>query len=193
MQYLDVVSKMTECARLCWRVSGWWAGRCCGAQLASIIQMSGQVSRLVRAFLLRNKCLLISWLQSTSAVILELKQIKSVTVSIVSPSICYEVMGRDATIFVFGLLCFKLFFSLSSFTFMKKLFSSSLSAIRVVSSVNLSLLIYLPGMKIPGRYINKLLCRWHHLYGRKWRTKELLDESERGEWKSWLKTKHSKN
>ena len=37
------------------------------------------------------------------------------------------------------------------------------------------------------------LCRWHHPYGRKRRTKELLDESERGEWKSWLKAQHSKN
>ena len=59
------------------------------------------LSRFVVAFLLRSKCLLISWLQSTSAVILELKQIKSVTVSIVSPSICYEVMGPDAMILVF--------------------------------------------------------------------------------------------
>ena len=54
------------------------------------------LSRLVIAFLPRSKCLLISWLQSPSAVILELKKIKSVTVSIVSPSICHEVMGPDA-------------------------------------------------------------------------------------------------
>ena len=51
--------------------------------------------RLIIAFLPRSKCLLISWLQSTSAVILELKKIKSVTVSIVSPSICHEVMGSS--------------------------------------------------------------------------------------------------
>ena len=57
--------------------------------------------RLVIAFLPRSKCLLISWLQSPSAVILELPKIKSVTVSIVSPSICHEVMGLDAMIFVF--------------------------------------------------------------------------------------------
>ena len=49
-------------------------------------------------FLPRSKCLLISWLQSPSAVILEPKKIKSVTVSIVSPSVCREVMGLDATI-----------------------------------------------------------------------------------------------
>ena len=58
------------------------------------------LSRLVIAFLLRNKCLLISWLQSPSAVILEPPKIKSVTVSIVSPSICHEVMGPDAVIFI---------------------------------------------------------------------------------------------
>ena len=56
---------------------------------------------LVIAFLPRSKCLLISWLQSTYVVILEPKKIKSVTFSTVSPSICHEVMGPDAMIFVF--------------------------------------------------------------------------------------------
>ena len=59
------------------------------------------LSRLVITFLPRSKHLLISWLQSPSAVILEPKKIKPVTISIVSPSICHEVMGPDATIFVF--------------------------------------------------------------------------------------------
>ena len=59
------------------------------------------LSRLVIVFLPRNKGLLISWLQSPSAVILEPPKIKSDTVSTVSPSICYEVMGLDAMIFVF--------------------------------------------------------------------------------------------
>ena len=59
------------------------------------------LSRLVIAFLPRSKCLLISWLHSPSAVILEPKRIKSVTVSIISPSICHEVMGPDAMILVF--------------------------------------------------------------------------------------------
>ena len=59
------------------------------------------LSRFIIAFLPRSKCLLISGLQSPSAVILELKKIKSVTVSIVSPSICHEVMGLDDMIFVF--------------------------------------------------------------------------------------------
>ena len=59
------------------------------------------LSSLVIAFLPRSKCLLISWLQSPSAMILEFKKIKSVTVSTVSPSICHEVMGLDAVILVF--------------------------------------------------------------------------------------------
>ena len=59
------------------------------------------LSRLVIAFLPRSKCLLISWLQSPSAVILEPKKIKSVIVSIVSPCISHEVMELDAMILVF--------------------------------------------------------------------------------------------
>ena len=67
-------------------------------------------SRFVIAFLPRSKCLLISWLQSTSAVILEPKKINSFTISIVSPSVCHEVMGPDAMILVFWMLSFKLLF-----------------------------------------------------------------------------------
>ena len=59
------------------------------------------MSRFVKAFLPRSKRPLISWLQSPSAVILEPPKIKSITVSIVSPSICHEVMGPDAMMFVF--------------------------------------------------------------------------------------------
>ena len=59
------------------------------------------LSRLVITFLPRSKHLLIPWLQSPSAVILEPKKIKFVTVSIVSPPICYKVMGPDAMIIVF--------------------------------------------------------------------------------------------
>ena len=55
------------------------------------------LSRLVVAFLPRSKCLFISWLQSPSAEILEPKKIKPITISIVSPSICHEVMGLDLT------------------------------------------------------------------------------------------------
>ena len=64
------------------------------------------LSGLVIAFLPRNKHLLISWLQSPSAVILEPKKIKFGTFSTVSPSICYEVMGPDAMIFVLWMLSF---------------------------------------------------------------------------------------
>ena len=82
--------------------------------------------KLVIAFLPRSKHLLISCLQSPSAMILE----PSKTVSIFSPSICHEVMGLDAKILVFWMLSFKPTYSLSSFTFIKMLFSSSsLSAI----------------------------------------------------------------
>ena len=58
------------------------------------------LSRLVIAFLPRSKRLLISWLQSPSVVNLEPRKIKSATVSTVSPSICHEVMGPDAMIFI---------------------------------------------------------------------------------------------
>ena len=65
------------------------------------------LSKLAIGFLPRSKCLLILWLQSPSAVILEPKEIKSVTVSIVSPSICHKVMESDAMILVFSMLSFK--------------------------------------------------------------------------------------
>ena len=107
--------------------------------------------RLVITFLPRSKCLLISWLQSPSAVILEPQKIKSDTASTVFPSISHEVMGPDAMILVFGMLNFQPTFSLSSLTFIKRLFSSSLlSAIRVVSSAYLRLLIFLPAILIPA-------------------------------------------
>ena len=98
----------------------------------------------VIAFLPRSKCLLISWLQSPSPVILEPRKIKFVTVSVVSPSICHGEMGLHAMILVFWMLSFKPDFSLSSFTFIKMLFSSSsLSSIRVVSFAYLRLFIFL--------------------------------------------------
>ena len=111
------------------------------------------LSRLIITILPRSKRLLISWLQSTSAVILEPKKINSDAVSTVSPSISHEVMGPDAMIFIFWMLSFKPTFSLSSFTFIKRLFSSSsLSAVRVVSYTYLRLLIFLPGN------LNSSLC-----------------------------------
>ena len=107
------------------------------------------LSRLVVTFLPRTKRLLSSWLQSPSALILEPPKIKSATVSTVSLSICHKVMGLDAVILVFWMLNFKPTFSLSSLTFIKRLFSS-LSLIRVVSSAYLRLLIFLPAVFIPA-------------------------------------------
>ena len=86
--------------------------------------------RLIIAFLPRSKRLLISWLQSPSALVLEPPKMKSVTVSTVSPYICHEVMGLDAIILVFLMVSFKPAFYFA-FSFMKRLFSSSsFSAIR---------------------------------------------------------------
>ena len=92
------------------------------------------LSRLVIAFLPRSKHLLFSWLQSPSAVILE-----------------PEVMKLDAVIFVFWMLSFKPAFSLFSFPFIKRIYSSSLfSALMVVSSSYLRLLTFLPAILIPA-------------------------------------------
>ena len=71
---------------------------CVGKVISLLFNM---LSRLVIAFLPRSKCLLISWLQSPSAMILEPPNIKSLTVSIVSPSICHYVMGANAMILAF--------------------------------------------------------------------------------------------
>ena len=108
------------------------------------------LSRFVIAFLPRSNHLLILWLQSPSASILQPKKIKSVTVSILPPSICHEVMGLDAMILVFWVLSFKPPFSLSFFTLIKRLFSFSLlSAIRIVCAYQ-RLLLFLPAILIPA-------------------------------------------
>ena len=111
------------------------------------------LSRFVIAFLPRSKHLLISRLQSPSAVILEPKKIKVCHCFHCFPMYLHEVMGLDAMTFIFWMLSFKPAFSLSSFTFIKRLFSSSsLSAIRVVSSAYLRLLIFLPAISILTLY-----------------------------------------
>ena len=76
-----------------WKNSSFYSIDLCQQSNVSPFYM---LSRLVIAFLPRNKCFLISCLHSLSAMILEPKKIKSVTVSIVSPSICHEMMGPDA-------------------------------------------------------------------------------------------------
>ena len=108
-----------------------------------------KLSMLVIAFLPRSKHLLISWLQPLSAVILEPPKIKPLIVSSVSPSICLEVMGLNAVISFFA--CWPLSQLFHSSSFIKRLFSSfSLSAIRVVSSAYLRLLIFLLAVWIPA-------------------------------------------
>ena len=116
-----------------------------GKVMSLLINM---LSRFVIPFFTGSKFLLISWLKSPSTVILEHKKVKSV---IVSPFLCHEVMGPDVMILVFWMLSFILVFwmlsfkptfSLSYFTFIKRIFSS-LSAIRVLSSAYLRLLIFL--------------------------------------------------
>ena len=93
------------------------------------------LSRFVKDLLPRSKCLLISWLQSLSAVTVEPKEIKSLIVFIVSPSDgnqCHDLSCFFFFILFFWMLSFKPAFSLSSFTFIKRPFSSSsLSAIRL--------------------------------------------------------------
>ena len=112
--------------------------------------LSNMLSRLVITFLLRSKHLLISWLQSPSAVILEPQKINCHSFHCF-PSISHEVMGLDAMILVFWMLSFKPNFSVSTFTFIKRLFSlSSLSVIRVVSSAYQRLLIFILAILIPA-------------------------------------------
>ena len=107
------------------------------------------LSRSIIVFLARSKRLLISWLQSPSAVILEPKKIKYAKCFHFSP-IFHEVMGLVTMILDFWMLNFKPAFSLSSFTFIKRLFSSSLLfASRLVSSAYLRLLILLSAILTP--------------------------------------------
>ena len=109
------------------------------------------LSRLVITFLPKSKRLSISWLHSPSVVILEPRKVKSDTVCTGSPSISHEGVEPDAMIFVSWMLSFKPNFSLSTVTFIKRLFSfSSISAIRVVSSAYLRLLIFLLAILIPA-------------------------------------------
>ena len=105
-------------------------------------QLFNMLSRLVIAFLPTSKCLLISWLQSSSAVILEPPRIKSVTVSIVSLSICHEMMGPDPMILAFQCwVLSQLFYSPLSLSSRGSLVP--LCCLRVVLPAYLRLLIFL--------------------------------------------------
>ena len=112
-------------------------------------QLFNKLSRLVLTFLPKSMRLLISWLQSPSAVILEPKKIQCHCIHCF-PIYLHEVMGPDAMNLVFKVLSLKRTFSLSSFTFIKRLFSSSLSVRRVGSSEYLRLLIFLLAILIPA-------------------------------------------
>ena len=114
------------------------------------------LSRFVIAFLSRSNHLSISWLQSPSAGMLEPKEIKLCHCFHYFP-ICHEVKEPDAMILIFWMLSFKPAFSLSSFIFIKRFISSSsLSAVRMVSSAYLRLLIFLLAVLIP-------VCDWSNL------------------------------
>ena len=97
-----------------------------------------QHTKFVIAFLPRSNHLLISWLHSPSAVILKPKKRKPVTTFTFSASICHAVMGLDDVILVFLVFSFKLALSLSSFTLIKRLFSSSslFAIIRILGGYN---------------------------------------------------------
>ena len=125
----------------------WWAAIYGVAQSRTWLKRFSS-SRLVIDFLPRSKHLFISWLQSPSTVLLEPKKIKSVTVSIVSPFICHEVMGPYVMILASECWVLSQFFHFLSH-FHQEAFSSSLSAMRVVASACLRLLIFLPATLIP--------------------------------------------
>ena len=108
------------------------------------------LSMLVITFLPRSKHLLISWLQSPSAVILEPPKINSDAVSTVSPSTSHEVIGPDAMILVFWMLSFKPTFLFSSVTFIKRFFYFFTFCQRVMSSSYLRLLIFLLAILVPA-------------------------------------------
>ena len=131
------------------------------------------LSRFVIAFLPKNEHLLISWLQSPSTGILEPTKIKSVTLSTFAPSSRREMMGPDAMILVFGflfflMLSFKPAVSLSSFTLIKRLFSSpSLSNFRIISSAYLRWLIFLLAVLIPACNSSSLAGKWYSYFRNK--------------------------
>ena len=119
------------------------------------------LSRLVIVFLPRNKRLLISWLQSPSAVILEPKKIKPLTVSIVSPSICHEAWDQIPSSYFFECwVLSELFHSPLSLSWRDS--SVPLSAVRVMSSAYLTLLIFLLAILIPTCASSSLAFRMRY-------------------------------
>ena len=130
------------------------------------------LSRLVITFLPRGTHLFITWLQSPSAVILENQTKNKVWYCFHCLSIYgHEGMGPDAMIFVFWMLSFKPTFSLSSFTFIKSLFSSSsLSAIRVMSSAYLVIDMWCLGKDQNNvKNLKIILLNNYHLIEHRWK------------------------
>ena len=159
------------------------------------------LSRLVTVSHPRSKYLLISWLQSPSAVILESKKIKSVTVSIVFPCICHEVIGPYVKILVFWMLSFKPAFHPSLSLSSRGSLDPSHPAIRLVSSAYLRLLIFLLAIFISACASSS--PAFHMMQSAYADDTTLMAESEeelkshlrkvRGEGKSWLKAQHLEN
>ena len=116
--------------------------------------------RFVIAFLPRSEHLLISWLQSLSAVILEPMKRKSVTVSTFPPSICHEVMTLDTMISIFWMLSFKPAIHSLFHSHQESLYFLFTFAIRVISSAYLRLLIFLPATLIPACDSPSLAFLW---------------------------------
>ena len=122
------------------------------------------LSRLVIAFLPRSRCLSILWLQWPSAMVLEPKK-QNLSLFLLFPHLFAWRDGPDAMILVFWMSSFKPTFSLSSFTFIKRLLMSLFSAIRVVSSAYLRLLIFLPAILIPACASSSLeFCKMYSTY-----------------------------
>ena len=123
------------------------------------------LSRLVIAFLARSKCLLTSWWQSPSAVILEPKKIKSLTLSIVSLSFAMKWWDRRPWSTFSECWVLSQLFTLLFHFHEEALSSSSLSAIRTVSSAYLRLLIFLPGILSPAcASFNPAFCMMYSAY-----------------------------
>ena len=131
----------------------------------SNVSVFNLLSLFLTAFLSRNRSILNLWLQLPPTVILDSKKRKSATVSTGYPSISHEVMGPDAMIFIVWMSSFKPGFSLSSFTFIKSLFSySSFSVIKVVSFAYLRWLIFIPSILIPACASSGPVFAWCSLH-----------------------------
>ena len=119
--------------------------------VGKVMSLLFNVLSMYIAFLPVSKCLLISWLQSPSAVILEPKTLKSLAVSIISPSVYHEVKGPDAMILVFWMLNFKPAFSLSLFHFHRESLQFHFAFCHKGRVIYISeIMVFLPAILIPA-------------------------------------------